>query len=508
MTRSSAPPADGRSSSWLRLSEEDWKELRVWWSIVWPTWITFSASIVMDFTDSAILGHFKGGDLLPAASSSLIIIDFTSSIFARGPCGAVSTLSANAYGAGQDELAGRRLQMAALFALSMACCLAPAWVFGGSILGALANSSVDASLVDSYGTWRLIGLPAAALSSVLQSWLSGRKRMAAAMISASGAALLNIPLNYLLVFGAFGMPGFGLTGSAIATAASSWVTFVCLFVASRDEIRRCWPSNFMPTFSKPRVADFVKLCVPLTLSGVLEELNMQITAVMAVSFGAQELATHNCMLVAFMLLSTALIGVSNGTATRISHLLVENNVVSVKRLIRNVMCIAFGWSLVVMVVFIVLQDRVGMLFSANPRVWELSGQLASLVGVAYFMLSSFYVSMSVLEGIAKPNAVMAAFLVGCYGVGLPVAYTVGFQLSPEALSWWPYFDVKTASGNEPNGCGILGLWLGLAAGYFVTTLVVGVRVLTLRDWDGLVAKAQRMAELNPQDISLVEAAAS
>lgn len=477
------------------LKPGDGQELRAWWSVVWPACVSTLLFILMDVTDEAMLGHYKHGDLLPAASSAVLIIGLTSALFQRGPCSAVNTLSANAYGAGQTELAGRRLQLGLTMTMLLGCFMAPIWCLAGEILNSVSSSAVDVREIDTFDRWRLIGIAPNCGFWVLKAWLQGRKVTTPSMCAALLGFVLNLVLNYVLIFGCFGWAGLGFIGAPISTAISRWAMFLMLAHLGMSEIKTCWPSNWRPSFSSSRMREFLKLCIPLTLSGVLEEFNMQLTAVFALHFGPQELATHNVMLTAFLLLSTVMMGCADGTSTRVSHYLVAGDVAKMTRLVFLAFCIMISWSFFVMVSFMLLQDRIGMFFSENREVWRLSGQLSFLVGSAYALMSFFWVALAVLEGIARPTIVVVGFVLGSYCVGLPMTYVFGFKASPKAFAWWPYFDPSTASGQDATGLGVLGLWLGLTCGYLVVTAVASSRLLCM-NWASEVVRARAMAELH------------
>eukprot|EP00971_Amphidinium_carterae_P098793 1953984-Amphidinium_carterae.1 len=336
----------------------------------------------MDFTDAAVLGHYRGGNYLPEASSAVLIIALTMSVIQRGPSGAVLTLSSNAYAAGQTELAGRRLQ-AALAMVTLICILvSPLWFWAGDVLYDVSPTKEQRpAIVDRFGRVRLLGVLASGEGSVLVAWMIGRGQTRPGMYASMGAAILNVLFNLGFIYGIPGLfPGLGYVGSPIATALSRWIFLLVMLFWSWPEVRMCWPADFRPSFTMTRVGDFLKLALPLTVSSALEDLNMEITGVMALKFGRQKLATHNSMLTAFMFLSTAMLGFTDGLQSRVSHHMVAGNLDGFRRVVQISSRCMVAWSGVVMICFVAVQDNTGKLFSSDPEVWLLSGQLSFLVG--------------------------------------------------------------------------------------------------------------------------------
>lgn len=120
------------------------------------------------------------------------------------------------------------------------------------------------------------------------------------------------------------------------------------------------------------------------------------------------------------------------------------------------------------IVFIAAREHLAAIYSTNPEVRRLTGEIAYLVGIGYMGLSAFYVSMAVLSAQARPQFIAAAFLIGAWGVSVPAAYLFAFQVE------------KTK--------GLIGLWLGLTCGYIVVTAISLYGVCTT-DWERVTIEA-------------------
>jgi Na+-driven multidrug efflux pump len=248
----------------------------------------------------------------------------------------------------------------------------------------------------------------------------------------------------------------------------------------------------MGSFTLPRIKEFMGFAGFMICRGILENLGWQINAIFAVSFGAAQLATNNCMGNCILLLNSALVGFNAGTGTRVSHHCVQDNKDGFKRVRRIAATVMFGWSLVVMIVFLVGQRQIGQFFSDNNQVQHLTAELCLLMGIMYFVMSLFFLCMAVLNNTGRPGVILVAFICGSYLVGLPCSYLFAFQVPSKAFAWWPSFQAP-----RTEGLGILGIWLGGTCGYATTTLVAGWKASqVLTQWPELVAQAKKTAEVN------------
>ncbi len=93
----------------------------------------------------------------------------------------------------------------------------------------------DGSITDIDGTTEfakkylfimLFGLPPFAISSAYADTLRSSKQTVVPMVASVSAVLVNLVLNYVLIFGKLGAPALGVEGAAIATVISRYVEFV------------------------------------------------------------------------------------------------------------------------------------------------------------------------------------------------------------------------------------------------------------------------------------------
>ncbi len=77
--------------------------------------------------------------------------------------------------------------------------------------------------------------PAVMLTNVLSTLLRNTERVKLPMYVSMVTTLVNAAANYVLIFGAFGMPRLGIAGAAIATCISSWLGPVLLLICSFAE---------------------------------------------------------------------------------------------------------------------------------------------------------------------------------------------------------------------------------------------------------------------------------
>lgn len=89
--------------------------------------------------------------------------------------------------------------------------------------------------------------PAIALSNILSAVLRSVERVKLPMYASVATTLMNIFLDYGMIFGKFGFPAMGIKGAALATAISSWIGVALIIVISLIQ-RNVLVASFKDTF--------------------------------------------------------------------------------------------------------------------------------------------------------------------------------------------------------------------------------------------------------------------
>jgi len=131
---------------------------------------------------------------------------------------------AQAYGKGDQEKVKKTLSLALLlaagFGLLLILMIGPSASWLAGILG--ASDTVKTNAV-SYMQIRLFGAPAVLLTLVCFGALRGRQDMKTPLWIALGVNVLNILLDWLMIFGRGPFPVLGVAGSALASTISQWL---------------------------------------------------------------------------------------------------------------------------------------------------------------------------------------------------------------------------------------------------------------------------------------------
>eukprot|EP00943_MAST-04B_sp_MAST-4B-sp1_P008289 g8289.t1 len=243
-----------------------------------------------------------------------------------------------------------------------------------------------------------------------------------------------------------------------------------------DEVHEITPTVERITFK--RCKRMLLLALPLSFSMLLEDGQLSFVGILAARVGKVALATHNSMMNFFLVLSSMMWAITGATEVRISYHLGAGNKEGAYNVIKVASFVAGGIGLFITGFFWASKDIIGHLLSNDPHVWSLTTEISTLCGVCYLALCVFYISMATLTAQNRPFAIAGSFVIGAWAVCTPLCFFFAFHYKPTI--------------------GLFGLWMALAVGYAITTLLSFICVMK-SDWDEIVKNIQENAEVAVDD---------
>lgn len=179
-----------------------------------------ASSTVMQFTDRYFLAYYSVDAIaaaLPASLASMTIM-----LTMMGLCGYVTVLVAQYMGAGAPRRIGPALWQGIWCAILCGLVLIAMWWTAPPLFAYAGHEAHIQAMEVDYFRILTTGSGFALLSATFGSFFSGRGQTRPVMVANIAAALLNIPLDYLFIFGGLGIPSMGIVGAGIATVIG-WI---------------------------------------------------------------------------------------------------------------------------------------------------------------------------------------------------------------------------------------------------------------------------------------------
>ncbi len=204
-----------------------------------------ASSTLMQFTDRLFLSHYSVISIaaaLPGAMGALV-----PQLALVGLCGYVSVFIAQYVGAKRSDRVGVVLWQGMWMALAgtailAACCLLaePLFAWAGHPAKVRAEEVIYFRILTLGSGFWLIG-------AVVSGFYIGKGHTRPVLFANLAGAAINVPLDYAMIFGAWGLPEMGIAGAGLATAVG-WAFCAAILAAGvfseandkKYAVRRAW----------------------------------------------------------------------------------------------------------------------------------------------------------------------------------------------------------------------------------------------------------------------------
>ncbi len=284
------------------------------------------------------------------------------------------------------------------------------------------------------------------------------------------ANVVNIVLNYLLIFGTFGFPEMGIVGAAIGTLASRFIMVAHLwYLLKRREKFRFYVTGFNFRKIERRVMDkIISLGFPSALQMFFEVAIFTSAIWLSGVLGKNSQAANQ---IALNLSSmTFMFGMGLGVAAMIRVGIQKGlrNFRELRRIAKSIFLLTFLLEVVFAALFLLGRHLFPSLYldvddvsnmADNTEVITLAGEL--LLVAAFFQISDGIqvVVLGALRGLQDVKIPTLITFVAYWGVGFPVMYYLGLKTDLESI----------------------GIWFGLLAGLTASAILLYIRFNYLTD---------------------------
>lgn len=409
--------------------------------------------MLMGVADTIMVGQL--GTLALAACSFANNILIVVAVTGFGVLTAVSVRVSHAHGAGVATAMARSLHGG--LGLS---------VFGG-VAGALLLHAVFPAfhhmgqapgVVEEARNYLLIvgwSLVPALLIGAIRNYLDAQSRPWPAFWIMFAGVLLNVVLNWVLIYGNLGAPALGLTGAGWATFISRVATLLALVLF-------VWGGRSKPV-EPLRVngawwaeqAALLRLGAPAGFQLLSEVGAFALAAILIGHLGAVPLAAHQIAITCASTTFMFPLGVAMASTVRTAQAIGAGRRDLLRPIAAGSWLIGVGLMAAFAVLFLLASHPIAAAFVKDPDTIRLAASLLIVAGVFQLVDGVQVVGSGLLRGLRDTTGPMLITIAAYWLVALPLGSWLAFS----------------------RGGGAVGMWQGLALGLFVAAVLLVRRFL-------------------------------
>ena len=263
--------------------------------------------------------------------------------------------------------------------------------------------------------------------------------------------VVNISLNYLLIYGNLGFPALGTTGAAIATLSArvTELVIVAVYAFGLDKKLK-WRLKDLFTWDKLLVKDYFKLCRSFLLTSLIFGSSILLQTVILGHMNDSAIAANSVASTLFQMLKVASIGASSAASILIGKAIGSGKMEKIRSYTQTLQLMFLGIGLVTSVLLFVLRVPIVNLYtdlSAETRDMALSFILVLCVtgfGTAYQMP----VATGIIRGGGDGKFVMINDIISIWCIVIPLSFLAAF-----VFHWPPVAVVICLNSDQVFKCG-------------------------------------------------------
>ncbi len=393
------------------------------------------SQMLMGAVDSLMIGQVG---TVPLAASA-----FAGSMFAffyvsgLGLCFPVAVLVSRAHGADRPEECGQWLRHGLAVAAGAGCLAAVAMELLGTQLDRLGQPPEVVAAAQPFFSLIALSLVPALAFQAFRQFAEALGRPWLPMVIMMIGVVLNVGLNWVLIYGHLGAPAMGLAGAGVATLSARCVDLLLLWILlkTHQPLRPNWPVRWWGKLEWARMRELLSIGVPAAGQLVFEVGAFTVAAWMMGRIGTVALAAHQIALSCASLTFMFPLGLSMAAGMRVSQALGAGR----RELVRPIGFGALGMACGVMgafaVVFWLAGPAIARGFVDDAAVVTLAGQLLAMAALFQLFDGGQVVGSGLLRGMADMKMPTAITFVAYWCVMLPTAYWWGVHVGNPIGVW-------------------------------------------------------------------------
>jgi MATE family multidrug resistance protein len=299
------------------------------------------------------------------------------------------------------------------------------------------------------------GAPGLSLVFLLRFFSEGTGNTKPTMFYGVAGALLNIPLNYVMMFGKLGFPALGTVGCGYATSIVIWAQFL-LLVLYIGTHRHYAPFALLSRFEKPdwrKIWDLLKIGIPIAIAIFVEGSLFVGAALLIGRLGPLAAAAHLIAINFSALMFMIPVGLSSAISIRVGNAIGRKDARGARFAGVIGILIILGFQTISAGAMFLFPGTIVGIYTDDPVVTPLAVSLLFYAAIFQYPDGLQIVSAGALRGYKDTRMPMVYMVISFWIVGMTLGYNLTF-------------------GRE---MGPAGMWIGMIAGLTVAAALMLMR---------------------------------
>lgn len=308
------------------------------------------------------------------------------------------------------------------------------------------------------------GAPGYLFFQVLRNQCEGLSKTKPGMVIGFIGLLVNIPINYIFIYGKFGAPALGGVGCGVATGTVYWVMFLMMrWYVTRARSQQ--DIKLEKGFAAPDWQVMKRLGglgLPVALALFFEVTLFAVVALLVSPLGIVAVAGHQIALNFSSLMFMLPMSLSVAATIRVGFRLGQGSVENARVAAYTSIAVGLMLACVTAIFTVVFREHIALLYNKTPEVVVMASHLMLLAALYQLSDAIQVIGSGVLRGYKDTRSIFFITFTAYWLLGLPTGYVLGLT---------DY--IVPAMGPS-------GFWIGFVIGLTSAAILMALRIRWLQ----------------------------
>ena len=431
--------------------------------LAYPILIAQLIQNLMGFVDIVMAGRVSATDMAAVAVANSIWLPLILTVY--GLIMALAAIVSQHAGAKNYIEISKQTYQTAWIALTLGLFLIALYY----LLAPLIAPSIELEgklkpLLFDYLEYIVWGAPGYCLYLVLRNYSEGLSYTKPTMVISIIGLVVNIPANYIFIYGEFGAPALGGAGCGVATALVYCAMFISMLIYTFSS-KVLKQASLFEHFYWPHwqeIKNILSLGIPIALSLLFEVSLFAVVAIILVPFGAEVVASHQIALNFSGLIFMVPLSIAMATTIKVGYAIGHDNQQQAKDYTTYAITLGLVLAIFTAIITVVFRVPIVSVYTTELPVIELAANIMLLATLYQFSDTVQVVSAGALRGYKDTKSILYITFVSYWLVGLSVGLILGITdwIVPKM---GPY-----------------GFWIGFITGLTTAAILLALRLRVIQ----------------------------
>jgi multidrug resistance protein, MATE family len=389
----------------------------------------------MGLVDAVMLGRVSSADLAAGALGNFYF--FAVAIIGIGVLMALDPVIAQAVGADDEAAIARGVQRGVLMTLIIATIVSLTFLPAGWVLRFLRQPEEVIPLAKGYVLWSIPGMLPFFAYNMLRQTLQAFSRLTPVVLAVLFGNVLNVFLNWVLIYGNLGFEAGGVIGSSQGTVISRWVMALIVLAAGWRTLRPYLTAWRPESWTLRPLLRMFRLGLPVGLQFLAEAGAFGFVTIMTGWMGTTTLAGHEIALSLASMTFMVPMGVAAAASVMVGRAVGRGDMAASRRDAKAALVVGVGFMAAMAVLFWFIPALLAGLYTRDAATFALAVTLIPIAAVFQVFDGTQVISASILRGAGDTRVPAVLHALAFWALGIPIGAWLAFGLDQGAAGlWW------------------------------------------------------------------------